>query len=321
VDRSEGAVEERLGLPAVAEEIARRSGEGDHLPPPAQAYLTPIGLLRRCHRLVEQQGGSAEKIATSEEGRSIWAFHLGPPGSGGVFLVSLLHACEWIGALALLELVERTARESPEMRVTFVPVANPDGAERARVAASSGSWAFPRGNARGVDLNRNFPPFHRRSGFWSSLPWYRPGVFPASEAETAGIVAIARRERPAVSLSFHSFGRWFFFPPAHRRKIWDATGRHRAFLERIGGAERIGYRSGQLGRWRFWFRAYGTELDFLCHDVGSLAFLIEVSRGGIGSWGARRLLSPFYWFNPRTPEPWIADLVPFCGALIRVARA
>lgn len=321
MDRPESGPEGRVGLRALAAELAARAGEPDRLPAPAGSYLTPDGILRRLADLCRAHAGEAERIATTIEGRCVWAFRFGPPAGRGVFLLSLLHACEWVGALAVLDLAGRIAARHPDLPLTIVPIANPDGAVRARESAVCGRLRFPRGNARGIDLNRNFPSFHRREGFWAVWPWYRPGPSPASEPETAGIVELARRVRPAVSLSFHSFGRWFFFPPAHQRRMWEATGRHRASLERVGGARRIGYRSGQLGRWKFWFRAYGTELDFLCHDVDSLAFLVEVSRGGMGQWGARKLAIPFYSHNPRRPEPWIEELAPFCEALILSATA
>jgi hypothetical protein len=321
VDRPEDGLQGGLGLRALSAELDARANEPDRLPLPADAYLTPDGILRRLQGLARTHGGDAERIATTVEGRSVWSFRFGPRRTRGVFLLSLLHACEWVGALSLIDLAERVAERRPDLPLTVVPVANPDGAARAHESALRHTLRFPRGNARGIDLNRNFPPFHHGEGFWSIWPWYRPGPYPESEPETAGIVTLARRIEPAVSLSFHSFGRWFFFPPAHRRKLWAATGRHRASLERVGGARRIGYRSGQLGRWKFWFRAYGTELDFLCHEVDSLAFLVEVSRGGIGAWGPRKLAVPFYSYNPRLPRPWVEDLVPFCEALIETADA
>jgi murein peptide amidase A len=68
-----------------------------------------------------------------------------------------------------------------------VPDANPDGAA-----------ANTRGNARAVDLNRNFPwRWQRLSGATDS------GPRPLSEPETKLLYRLLRRIRPAVSIWFH----------------------------------------------------------------------------------------------------------------------
>lgn len=75
-------------------------------------------------------------------------------------------------------------------RVILVPCANPDG------------WqARTRVNARGVDLNRNFP-----AGWRCAAPAdrYRPGPHAASEPETRAMMALIRRYKPAKVVSLHS---------------------------------------------------------------------------------------------------------------------
>jgi len=304
-------------LPDWNEELARLSAEPERLPAPADSYLTPAGVLRAADRLVRAHGGRPVRIGVTREDRSIWAIHFGPIGSvRGVFLLSLLHACEWIGPLALLAAAERIVRESPDLPLLLVPIANPDGAARAHASVLNGRPRFLRGNARGIDLNRNFPVGHRPRGFMSSLPWVRPGPFALSEPETASIAALAREALPSIAISFHSFGRWFFYPPAHRARPSPGSEQHGRILENAGGAASIGYRSRQLGRWRSWFRAHGTEIDFLNDEVGSTAFLVEISGGGIGRWGVRRIALPFYWYNPPKPEAEIEKLAAFCARLV-----
>jgi hypothetical protein len=231
-----------------------------------------------------------------------------------------LHACEYVGALALLAAAERALSANPDCPLTIVPVANPDGAERACRAALELSFRFHRGNARGIDLNRNFPLTHRRGGVWGMLPWYRSGPNAASEPETEALVDLARTLRPTRAISFHSFGRWIFLPPAHRRDPWPRTAAQRRTVEEAGGARAIGYRSTQLGRWAVWFRAHGTEIDFLAGEIGASAFLIEVSGGGIGRWGLRRLPIPFFAYNPPAPELEVDRVADFCARLIAPPR-
>lgn len=296
--------------------LDRSAAEPDRFPPPAGDYWTPTGILRQSDRLLRSAHGRIEVIGQSYEGRPLWAMHFGRDEPGGIFLVSLLHACEFVGSLALLALAEKLVAARPGAPLTIVPIANPDGAERVRASAWNGSIRFSRGNARGIDLNRNFPGSHRAGGFWSRVPYYRSGASPASEPETAAIVRVARAAAPASAISFHNFGRWIFIPPAHRRSPLPQTAIQKRHIESIGGARSIGYRSGQLGRWAFWFRAFGTEIDFLSTELGAHAYLIEVSRGGIGRWGLRRLLVPFFAYNPPSPHIEVDAVANFCARLI-----
>lgn len=290
--------------------------EPEKLPPPADAYLTPAGILRAAEDLARERGGRSSVIGTTWEGRTISAFRFGPEEEGGAFLLSLLHASEWIGSLALLATAERITRKQPELPLTMIPIANPDGVARVHGSLGKARARFHRGNAHGRDLNRNFPIGHRAEGPMSRLPWYRPGPHPESEPETAACAALARKVRPSVAISFHSFGRWVFYPPAHRWRPWPKTEAHGALLRRVEGAEGIGYRAGQLGRWAPWFRAYGTEIDFLSGEVGALSYLIEVSRGGILRWGHRKLLQPFFWYNPPRPQAEVARIADLCERLV-----
>ncbi len=62
-----------------------------------------------------------------------------------------------------------------------------------------GTVAGTRQNARGVDLNRNFPYRWRRI----SDSTYYSGAAPASEAETRAAIRLILRVRPAVTIWYH----------------------------------------------------------------------------------------------------------------------
>ncbi|MDM7916179.1 MAG: M14 family zinc carboxypeptidase, partial [Candidatus Eisenbacteria bacterium] len=112
------------------------AGSLHRLPSPASAYLTPDGIAARVEELRAAHGGRTFPIGSTREGRQILATSFGSaePGheQGGVLLLSLLHAYEWIGALTLLRLLERLLRvrasaSHPPAPLVAVPIANPDG--------------------------------------------------------------------------------------------------------------------------------------------------------------------------------------------------
>lgn len=76
--------------------------------------------------------------------------------------------------------------------VPLIPCLNPDGA-----------LLRQRWNRRNVDLNRNLP-----TPDWSAEatnPRYPPGAGPASEPETAALLAALERVKPSTLLSLHSY--------------------------------------------------------------------------------------------------------------------
>lgn len=111
-------------------------------------------------------------------------------GSGEevVLILASIHGDEPAGT-ALLQALASHLEEHPRLcesrRIVLAPVANPDGF----------SWGR-RGNARGVDLNRNFAaPNHRAYG--------AGGPAPLSEPESRAIESMLRRYRPDRIVSIH----------------------------------------------------------------------------------------------------------------------
>lgn len=143
----------------------------------------------------------------SGEGRPIPAFVAGT-GKQCVGLVGAVHAGE-SGAELMIPAVERMLAEEPQLlrrtRIACLPVANVDCRER---EARGAPW-YIRLNARGVDLNRNFPADWDREergyGYVSSEPGaqtYR-GPRPGSEPETQAVLGFLEDCRPDVLYSFH----------------------------------------------------------------------------------------------------------------------
>jgi murein peptide amidase A len=131
--------------------------------------------------------GSPEVIGRSVQGRPIIAQRFGPDeAKRTVLVVGCIHGNE----CASLPVLERLRRPpSPGVEIWLISTLNPDG-----------KAAKTRGNAHGVDLNRNFPAGWRRIPRSSR---YHSGPRPQSEPETRAALAFLRRERPDLSIWFH----------------------------------------------------------------------------------------------------------------------
>lgn len=129
-----------------------------------------------------------ERVALGESvrGRRVSAAHLGVPGAANtVLVVGAMHGDEPAGRA-----VARALETGPLPRASELWVLrdlNPDGSAAGR-----------RQNARGVDINRNFPHrWRRRGGRFDS------GPRPLSEPETRIAQRLIRRVRPDLTLWLH----------------------------------------------------------------------------------------------------------------------
>ncbi|MBN1490551.1 MAG: DUF2817 domain-containing protein [Phycisphaerae bacterium] len=124
---------------------------------------------------------------TSVEGRPIEYISLGD-GQTIILILATIHGNEPAGTPLVHRLREYLVAH-PELltgrRVVLVPVANPDGLARGT-----------RTNARGIDLNRNFP-----AGNYASSR--RHGAEPLCEPESRALSKLLERFRPQRIVSIH----------------------------------------------------------------------------------------------------------------------
>lgn len=128
-------------------------------------------------------------LATSREGRPLRQATLGH-GPRRVVWVGGIHGDEREGARATAELAcAFLAEPGAAERVTLLVIEdlNPDG-----------TACRTRGNARGVDLNRNFPAANFRAGA-------RAGPTPLSEPESLALFELLVAWRPELVLVAHSW--------------------------------------------------------------------------------------------------------------------
>jgi protein MpaA len=137
-------------------------------------------------------------LGRSVDGRPIEVVRVGNPHGTPVLVVGVIHGNETAG-LAVAQALERVAPK--DLDLWIVPDLNPDG-----VAAET------RGNAHGVDLNRNFPWRWRRMG-----GVYESGPRPLSEREAWIARGLILRIHPKLTIWFHQ----------HLDLVWASGGDRR----------------------------------------------------------------------------------------------
>lgn len=160
-------------------------------------------------------------VGASVEGRPIEVERFGPEGPA-LLVFGAIHGDEPGSMELCARLGARLRTAAPPVRVIVIPALNPDGLERGH-----------KDNARGVDLNRNFPA---RNWERAHPPGYDPGAQPLSEPESAALAALIEAELPSVLVAVHQ---------PFRCVNWD--GPARALAEKMSRAcgyplrESIGY--------------------------------------------------------------------------------
>lgn len=136
---------------------------------------------------------TSEEIGETIEGKAIYLFKLGNPEGVTVFIDAAIHGHEYITTEALYYCIEWLLTERTDILesnyILFIPIVNRD------------SYRIRRTNARGVDLNRNFPTYWQPTG---SGTIYYSGPSPLSEPETQTIHDTLGTNRPRWYINLHA---------------------------------------------------------------------------------------------------------------------
>ena len=198
-------------------------------------------------------------LGRSTQGREIRAVRLGDPAAERrALVVGAIHGNETAG-MRVTRMLRKRISVSSAVDLWVIETVNPDGVARGT-----------RGNARGVDLNRNFPRRWRRSS--KGGPYYS-GSRALSERESRIVTRWVERIRPAVTVWYHQPWGVVLLPcegpaPIERRymAVADFPG------QRCRGA---GLR--------------GTATSWSNHTFpGTKSFVVELPGGAIGAAAAQR---------------------------------
>jgi protein MpaA len=189
-----------------------------------------------------QQQTSGVLLGRSVEGRRIEAIRVGDRSGTRVLVVGCVHGDEPAG-IRVARYLERLSPSGVDLWI--VPTLNPDG-----LAAGT------RGNAHGVDLNRNFPFRWRRLG-----GAYYSGSRPLSEREARIAYRLVLALRPSVTVWFHQ----------HLDLVW-ASGGDPAVERRFARVAGLPFRRLPALR--------GSAIDWQNHRLlGTTAFAAELPAG------------------------------------------
>ncbi len=245
----------------------------------------------------ESYRGDKYIYGTSEEGRPLYAVRVGRGEAVGVSQYAI-HAREGVTALLGLEQIRRGVKRGS---VWFLPCTNPDGvmlseegigtvseANRAALIDINGGSGFSlwKANARGVDLNVNFPAkwgtgVQNRT---SPAPESYIGTAPLCAKESMALYEFTLKVQPRFTVSWHTKGEeiyWHFHQPPIRKM------RDRKLA--LALSEATGYplreAAGSVGGYKDWcietlkIPAFTVEVgaDALRHPLGrdALPMLIQ----------------------------------------------
>ena len=263
-----------------------------------QGYKDEEMVEKIMHRLEARHPDLAKvyRIGTSVQDRPIYALRISRGSSPRPALLynSGIHGSEILSIEYSLDLACALLNEScngsamdPNLRnrildgaaIWIVPVVNPDGLHR----FWNENGYMGRKNANGVDLNRNFP-FYWKSGnqmasSGSAASYKYRGKEPGSEPEVKMMMELARKHRFVLSLSFHTYATRVLFP-------YTADGAANpypdpaAYLATSMASRGISYRQErQYEAARKLYSVDGTDQDWLYHEMGIMAFIVEGSMG------------------------------------------
>jgi g-D-glutamyl-meso-diaminopimelate peptidase len=248
-----------------------------------------------------------ETIGTSCLGKSICCWSLSPQpqrtpfqkllnarnhahssqADAGVFLrvniQASMHANEWITSYALIQWLEQVIQQlNWPVQVDLIPLVNPDGVEKVFHEGRK-DW---KANARGVDLNDQFPAgweveSNRRN---VSQPGPRdfPGYAPLSEPEAQAVAHFLQRTQPHAVVCLHTQGQEIYY---NYRGLEPDTARN--WAEQMARAANHALGRGTKGKTsaETGYRAVALAdsdagcKDWFIQETGRPAFTLELGRG------------------------------------------
>ncbi len=247
---------------------------------------------------------AASVIGKSEDGRNLYDVVIGNKNADKVLLVvSTLHAREYMASLLCMNQIEyylqnyggelegkKVKEVLKNIAIHYIPMANPDGVAisqfgigalrkaslrqklQAFVSENTQVW---KANARGVDLNRNFPYQFQSVGEMGSEGF--SGTAALSESETRAVLELIKNLQKKKTISgavnYHAMGSIVFGSCPKKNRARDVTKSMYSLARSVTGyAGAAGYSSGKdgnIGNLREYF-IFEKEIPSITLEIGNL---------------------------------------------------
>jgi hypothetical protein len=215
-------------------------------PPPSTPLTTnePVPLATSTQPVVDT---TKTVIGKSVEGRDITAYHFGTGSSEVLFVGGIHGGYGWNTSLLAYDITDYL-RANPdvvpeEVKVTIIPVLNPDGLNKT-VGTSSGEFSKSdvpslnetvagRFNANNVDLNRNFDCDWKTEGVWQNKT-VDGGSSAFSEPESQAVRSYIETKDPSAVIVWYSAAGGVFASNCHTGVLSDTNELIKAFSKGSG---------------------------------------------------------------------------------------
>lgn len=187
-------------------------------------------MVRDLHKLREKYPYKTRlfSLGKTVDKRDVWCIRLGKDGAQKKLIINAaIHAREWKNVQVIMRQTEDMLREYRDYKERFqktciyiVPMDNPDGVSISQYGFDAvrnkklrklckriGHARRWKANARGVDLNDNFPAGFQKDGRRKKPDYMAyPGKKAASERETKMLMRLVHDVQPQAVLNVHSTG-------------------------------------------------------------------------------------------------------------------
>ncbi|MGE7761318.1 M14 family zinc carboxypeptidase [Peribacillus sp. NPDC097895] len=215
----------------------------------AEEVYSPERMEADLQEIQNQYDLDEQIIGKTEKGKNIKAVKLGE-GRRSILLVGSHHGREWLSSKLLMSMLEDYAGAYragkpiggyssallDEVSIWFIPMLNPDGVSIQQGDLSnlsfiektavwkmnrySNNWSRWKANAKGIDLNRQYPAGWKEVMSNETKPTYQfyKGEHPLEAAEVKALADFTREIDPLIAVSYHTSGREIFWHYQNKRE-------------------------------------------------------------------------------------------------------
>ena len=242
------------------------------------------------HALVKKYPGKTglESIGKSYDSREIWCLRIGSrKASRKLVIDAAIHAREWLNTQIIMRQAEEILRDYREYKKRFadtciyiIPMDNPDGVsisqygfqairnkklrKKCEKIGHSDIW---KANARGVNLNNNFPAGFIKKKDQKAHYMYYFGKKAGSEKETKALMEFIEEVKPEAVLNLHSMGNVLYWNFNVEGKLFESL---REFAGKVRSFNKYTMmpKSGSTD-------AAGGFADWLVYEKGIVSITVE----------------------------------------------